>query len=502
MTTRTCNGILAVLLLLLLDSGTAAADGVPSDVKKKLKAGLADVRREGAKEAARTASSEAVRLLIPLAAADRDGDVRDVAFTELQKQAAPVVIEAIVEFGIGSKKPMERAIAAELLGAMRADAAEIAGAALVEALADRDREVRLAAAEAVGLVKVASAGEPLRRLVADGDDPLLRVIAVESLSRIGGDDVTDALSGLCSDANDAVAAQALESLAFHDRAAAAAAAAGALRRQVDDPALRAATLAGIEVARVVRRPEPIPALIALLEHPRGRVVDLVFSVLREVTAMELPDDPKSWKEWWEHYGDGFEVPATRSAQPAQPGDPTGRRSRVRFYGTPIVSDRVVFVIDFSGSMRDPDASGRPKIDGARDALREALEAMPEAATFNVVAFGDEPRSWKDALVPVNAKNVDDAIKFLKGAGPKGYTNLYDALEVALADPDADTIVLLSDGAPSIGKYEYFSRIRHHVGRMNRLRRVAISAVALQPTDHARSFLERLAKETGGSYSER
>lgn len=54
---------------------------------------------------------------------------------------------------------------------------------------------------------------------------------------------------------------------------------------------------------------------------------------------------------------------------------------------PSATPRMMLVLDSSGSMADPDASGAPKIDAARTALGGVIGSLPEAAAVGLRVFG-------------------------------------------------------------------------------------------------------------------
>lgn len=468
---------------------------VAAEIRKDLKSGREDVRADAVRAAA-LVGADAVPLLLPIAAADRDARVRDTAFQELGRIDGP---EAIAHFtkGLRAADAAERAIAAEIIGVLGAAGV---GAALRPLLDDKDAAVRLAAATAAGLCKAAECRDALVAMVDASADPLLRAVAIESVSRIGDEGTVELLERWLQSDAPGLAVAALTQLRFQDRDRAEAAIGDVLARAAatteSSPLLRQA----IEEAVRVRRKGPLPGLVGLLDHPRPRIAHQAWLALREITGKELPFARTAWQEWWDHYGESFTVPRKDDAGAGAPAPASG--SRVRFFDAPIDSDRVVFVIDFSGSMRDPDAQGTPKIDRARAALQDALAALGPEARFNVIAFGDEPRLFRKELVPADRKNVDDAGKFARSAGAKGKTNVFDALELALHLADVDTVVLLSDGAPSAGRFEHYGRIRFQLLRDNKIRKVAISVVALQTGDKAQEFLRRLAEDTGGTYLDR
>jgi hypothetical protein len=79
------------------------------------------------------------------------------------------------------------------------------------------------------------------------------------------------------------------------------------------------------------------------------------------------------------------------------------------------------------------------------------------------------------------------------------TNLFGALEVALAIRDVEAVYVLSDGAPTAGKLTEDEDIFRAVTKLNRERRVVLHGVSLGGSS---ALLRRLSKMTGGTYVER
>ncbi|MBL8767682.1 MAG: HEAT repeat domain-containing protein [Planctomycetes bacterium] len=471
-------------------SGFARGGEVPAALRKDLKSNDDDVRADAAKAAIEQAGAAAVESVLLLAATDDRTRVRDVAFTAIARAKDAAVTAAVVEHGLSSKDAVVRATACEILRE-RGDAA--AGDAITKALDDRDGGVVLAAVEAAGFVKPAGAKARLDAIARKGSDPILRAAAVEALSRAYRADAVPILVELVADADAAVAAEALHSLGFNDRELAARHVADVLRAHAGSEAVDVRLATALRDARRLRQAAVLEPLVRLLEHRRERVRSAAFVALAELTGLEIPPDPKAWTEWWDHYGAGFELPqkASKAVEP---------RSVATFFGLPVASDRVVFVLDLSGSMRENDRSGKPRLDTARAAFAAAVGALPPTAKFSVVVFGDAATAWSKELVAASPAKVEDATKFLARQQARGKTNLFDGLQVAYGFDDVDTIVVLSDGAPSTGAFQYFQRIRHHVGRMNRTRGIAVSTVALAEKDDARAFLRELSEATGGVFT--
>lgn len=486
------------IVIALIGAGfvPAIAKDLSAELKKDLKAGQPEVRKGAVRRAGDEAGGDAVPYLLPVAANDRDSGVRDIAFTEMTKLKTEDAVKHLVEKGLKAKDPAVRRIAAEVLGVIEAPGVDVA---LLSLLEDKDRETRIAAAYSAGLVKAASLREKLIELVSIDKDPLVRSVAVESIGRLGGADTLLLLDKFMESSSEAVQIAALRQYWWTDKARGAEVTANVLARsdlRADGPLRPLLVQAIEEVSRYRARP-CLPRLVELLAHPRARARDMAWQTLQEITGLSIPNNPSDWMDWWQQQGAQYEVPK-KGGTPAS----GAQRSQVRFYGIPIVSDRIVFVIDYSGSMNGVGKEGTTKIDSARAALAEVLNALPDGTEFNVIAFSTEPRSWRPELQKKSKQTVADAIRFAQATSVAGWTNVYDSLARGLEMQNVDTIVLLSDGAPSIGQYQYFSRIRHHIRLLNRTRKVAVSSIALETSDDAKKFLKELAKDTGGEYVER
>jgi Mg-chelatase subunit ChlD len=81
-------------------------------------------------------------------------------------------------------------------------------------------------------------------------------------------------------------------------------------------------------------------------------------------------------------------------------------------------------------------------------------------------------------------------------GASGGTNLYDSLQKAFADPDVDTIFVMSDGEPTVGQQIDPFRIREDVALWNQNRKVVIHTIAI---GGSLEILEWIAKDSGGKH---
>jgi Mg-chelatase subunit ChlD len=174
-----------------------------------------------------------------------------------------------------------------------------------------------------------------------------------------------------------------------------------------------------------------------------------------------------------------------------------------FYNLRIVSHRVIFIIDVSGSMNEPTRSasfGRPgeaRIEVAKRELLKCIDALDKDALFNLVVFSGGVDRWLDDGVAESKSAERAAAKsFVSRLGADGGTNLYGALATAFADPDVDTIYVLSDGEPSVGDVIDPAEIRSRVFRWNEHRGIVIHTIAIGGSFR---ILEWLAADSGGSH---
>ncbi len=183
-----------------------------------------------------------------------------------------------------------------------------------------------------------------------------------------------------------------------------------------------------------------------------------------------------------------------------------RRSPV--YGT-VRSQRVTFIVDVSGSMEASfTTSQNEKMNRLRFVQRELTavlrEALPDGAKFNVIPFSTGVSPWKPQLVPASPQAVQEAVTLVAGLRPNGGTNIYGALEKALADPEVDTLYFLTDGMPTAGKKTDNATILKDVMSWRGKRPVAVNTIAfLMGNDasddkpKARALMFELAKATSG-----
>jgi len=407
--------------------------------------------------------------------------------------------------------------------------------ALAEKLVAIDAELdeldaRLAAKElesartldAIGALKSAGAVEWYARSgLRQAKEPLLRgtmAMAVARSKEAGPDALIAALG---ASTKPEMAIPLLQALARH---AASERAVPALVEFLGNRDWAVRVAAAFALAKTARPEGVEPVLVALRSaEPRSREQRELAAALTRYTGQNHGAFPDIWWKWWEAEKLNVlagRVPLGKGARHAEAKDDQGT-----FYGIPQVEERIIYVVDISGSMAVSMSNPR-WIDGeavpARDdedsrydaALRELLRAIRKLrprTTFGVVLYSSRVRPLTDAMLPASPANVARIEKELAYTGPAGSTNIYAALDFALrlagvhrhmtgGKQVADAIYLLSDGAPTDakGRTEDPERTLVAVREWNALGKIAIHTVGIGH-QHSRGFLEALAEQNGGRY---
>jgi Mg-chelatase subunit ChlD len=171
------------------------------------------------------------------------------------------------------------------------------------------------------------------------------------------------------------------------------------------------------------------------------------------------------------------------------------REAPRYYGLPLFAQRLVFVMDTSGSMEGP------RLPAAQRELITALGELQESTYFGIVVFNNRVAVWKKELVPATSENRGDAIQFIANQRAAGTTASYDALEAAL-NFDAEAMYFLTDGAPYGGKTDDPLKIVEFISQENSSRRMTVNALGIgvgPPGSPFALFLRALAERNHGEF---
>ncbi|HLF94923.1 MAG TPA: HEAT repeat domain-containing protein [Planctomycetota bacterium] len=432
----------------------------------------------GAIEVLRVSPNLAITRLFLGLAPGADGTMRRLLSEALGSITENKWVEEIYG-ALHHKDPAIRSVAARSLGRLKH---ERAMQKLEEPLKDPNAEVHAAALESVAERKDRTS-EAILHKEAQRTDENLASLAIALLVGYPSDATKALFLKLAASYKPGYAIPALQAL-------------GELRAPEAFPAFEKALQAKDWPIRVVairglaklKTKEAVDLLVDRMAKEEGRLLAECGDALRAATGKGLGYAPGGWKEWWTNNREAFEFPDKVAAQPGGAGATT-------YHGVPVLSNRMAFVVDISGSMSET-IGEQTRMELAKKELARVLSSLGKDATVNLIFFDDRIEPFAKQLIPAKS-NLTKMLQILAQIQPRGTTNIYDSLEVAFQHKDVDTIYLLSDGDPTAGKLIDPSDILREVRRLNRLRQIVIHTIAI-PTS---PFLKALAEQNGGHYVE-
>ena len=266
-----------------------------------------------------------------------------------------------------------------------------------------------------------------------------------------------------------------------------------------------------------QRTKAIEVIEKQVERPEWETVyGFRFSVIRALVEM---DDPKAFKvlRTLRQRTDGLlahkmgevlsKVPPIESKDGTLKLDRTApsslerlRMSRPRYYGIPINSKRVLFVMDRTCSMKSAINDGT-KLGHAKDILKDAIEQLPEDYKFGVLTFDNKVHQWTDQLMLATSENKKDAIRYVqKQKVGDDRKNVHGALKRSLEFDDAlEEVFLLTEGIPKVGPSP--ENIIDEIVFRNQLRHIKINVIGVGLNLQSRNFLQTLAAKCNGAFLE-
>ena len=264
----------------------------------------------------------------------------------------------------------------------------------------------------------------------------------------------------------------------------------------------------IRAISTIREKRVVPVLIARMHKEEGRILDDLRDALQDLTKQSFRADAKEWQSWWDAFGKTLELPPEDATGPSTVRKKLGTAVKEGLYGN-VVSQRVAFLIDVSGSMTaGTDMAGTRHEIATKELVRVLENQVGPDSEFNVIAFSDEVHPFGPKLQKGKGAKVKKGIRFVKSLKAGGETNAYGALEKAFQDTKVDTIYVLSDGSPTVGEETIPALILRQVQEWNRYRGVKVHCIGFFPGEarhqdkaEARTFLIDLADQNRGRYVE-
>ncbi|MBN1556577.1 MAG: hypothetical protein JW951_00360, partial [Lentisphaerae bacterium] len=146
-------------------------------------------------------------------------------------------------------------------------------------------------------------------------------------------------------------------------------------------------------------------------------------------------------------------------------------STVNFFGLEARGERIAILVDVSVSMVEAERGGPAGYLRVKQRVEEVIDALADGSLFNMIVFADAARSMTPAMVNVTDETRGQAKQFLRpfntegnwglsqgniragGIGLRAYggTTRLDLALTGAFEQGADTILIISDGAPRVKK---------------------------------------------------
>ncbi len=447
-------------------------------------------RRVGVKRLAELGTREAWELVIA-ALADPEPEVADEAQLQLARLDDARLLERVSgRDGLRGRDALVALRVAEAFGRM---AGPVDGAWLLARGRGGDGSLertllwsieRLALRDALGGDPEGLARE-LGRLVDGRGEGERRAAALMALAALRGERARSAILSALGEREVALRVAGLACSRHLDDAEAL----GHARRLATDRERAVRHQAVIELERLGARAglETLIARLEVEERPRLRL--RVLEALQHLSGLKHRYDVRPWRDWAARLPEDW-TPA-RAVRGEVPG------ATVAFAGLPLLSDRVAFLMDFSGSLwnKRPDGTTRKEVlDGH---VRELLAKLTEAVEFDLVPYTARPHPWQGKIVPARRRTVEEGLTWFEACKERGQGNVFDAVQVALADPRVDTLVILTDGAPTGGTRWNLELMVPLLLEGVRFRHVAFDTVLVEAPPRLTRQWQGLSEASGG-----
>lgn len=258
-----------------------------------------------------------------------------------------------------------------------------------------------------------------------------------------------------------------------------------------DRIVRAATVDALAAHPDAERLKTLVDMLAVEKNTR--LFWTIDGHLERLSGLSGSGKPDFWQGWVTKLGPEWK-PSTGDSRRYSPA---GDTEAPKLAGMPILSGGIAILVDFSGSTWEARADGTTIKQRLDAELEKALQALPPSAKFNVIPYTDVPIPWEKKLAPATPANVAKALKFFVGCKASGKGNFWDAAMLALEDPDVDTILVLTDGAPTGGHRWNLDLMRPRFVEKNRFRYVVLDGVLVDAKKFLRDKWTGWCEETGG-----
>jgi len=194
---------------------------------------------------------------------------------------------------------------------------------------------------------------------------------------------------------------------------------------------------------------------------------------------------------------------------------------IEFFDEEVEGDRVVFVMDYTGSMDCPvghsikDENGHiisnpTKMDHVKAEFAKAVLGMSENVKFSAVMFSSSGiRVWKRQLMDATPQNKSAAIAWVRSFSAFGATPIYDGFAAGANIPGTKTIILHTDGVANEGRYPNPDSCGPAIINLAKSKGITVYTFGhclggynnSSEANAGKQMLQKIAKETGGTYTD-
>jgi HEAT repeat protein len=203
-------------------------------------------------------------------------------------------------------------------------------------------------------------------------------------------------------------------------------------------------------------------LISALATDDGTLGATYSEALKTLTGAKIGADAPAWKKWFAVNKMDLANKVAQSPEMKLPDGRAPKPETIDLGEVKIRGKKVCFVLDISGSMNEEMGkenvtgewlSGK-KIDIAKKMMHGFILKLPDNVFFNVIAYNHEVQPLEELPIEATLANKHLMIRKVDELVARGATWTYGALKTAFGQMSNmtgnpyDTIVLLSDGAPT------------------------------------------------------
>ncbi|MGV3484680.1 MAG: VWA domain-containing protein [Planctomycetaceae bacterium] len=247
----------------------------------------------------------------------------------------------------------------------------------------------------------------------------------------------------------------------------------------------------------MKHPDAIEFLDQLRPQLDGQLRFEVDKMIDTVTEFDFQGDAERFAKWRQSRESKVVLVSGETESQARERMALGRAQQ--YYGIDIRAKRMMFIIDHSGSMREPD-TGVSRLFRAKAELIRAITHLPDDAEFGILFYATQVNRWRSELMVATPENKREAIAFVERLGFGNQTNTYAALRQSLEfDSTLEAVFLLTDGRPTTGDIVAPEAIIADIVHRNRFRHLHFNTIGIAVDGPTERFLKTLAESSGGEF---